>query len=157
MNILVVCTGNFALSILLECVLRKHAAGAFSVYSAGSRPAGKIHPETLRFLTAEGYDVSGLYSKSWNVYEGRKAPVMDAVITVCIKAASTASPKWHGAPLRAHWGIDDDPTIAEDVGAAFREAHDVLDRRAAAFTRVDVTTMDSATLQAHLTACSLVK
>lgn len=157
MNILVVCTGNYALSLLLEVILRRHGGGALNVYSAGSRPALKPHRETLRFLADKGYDVSGLSSKSWNTYSGIKAPVMDVVIAVCIEAASRASPRWPGSPLRAHWGIEKDPVEAEDIPAAFRAAYDTLDRRATALFQEDIRAMDLATLQAHLTACSTIE
>ena len=107
MNILVLCTGNSARSILLEAILNRHGAGRVSAWSAGSQPAGRVHPQSLQLLDTRGYDTSGLRSKSWDVFAATGAPVLDMVITVCGNADSETCPIWHGAPLRVHWGVDD--------------------------------------------------
>lgn len=157
MNILVLCTGNSARSILLECLLRRMGRGAITAYSAGSQPAGKVHPQSLRLLAAEGHDINALSSKSWDIFAGPDAPVMDAVITVCGSAAGETCPMWPGAPLRAHWGVEDPAAASpQDAPAAFREAYDILSRRAAHFTGADLTRMDAAAVQAHLTAGSAI-
>jgi len=157
MNILVLCTGNSARSILLECLLRRLGGGQITSFSAGSQPAGKVHPQSLHLLAAEGYDTSALASKSWDVFADRSAPVMAAVITVCGSAAGETCPIWPGTPLRAHWGVED-PAAAppEDAPRAFQDAYDILARRAQCFTQAPIATMDPARLQAHLTACSTV-
>lgn len=155
MNILVLCTGNSARSILLECLLNRLGGGLITAYSAGSQPAGKVHPQSLLLLAQEGYDVSGLSSKSWDVFSGPDAPQMDAVITVCGSAAAEVCPIWPGVPLRAHWGVED-PAAATpaDALAAFRDAYGILGRRAEHFTAAPIATMDRTALQAHLNACS---
>ena len=154
MNILVLCTGNSARSILLECLLRRLGGGQLTTFSAGSQPSGRVHPQSLVLLGQEGFETGTLASKSWDVFARDDAPTMDAVITVCGSAASETCPMWPGTPLRGHWGVED-PAAAtdEDAPQAFRTAYDILHRRAAAFTRAPLAQMDRAALQAHLTAC----
>lgn len=158
MNILVLCTGNSARSILLECLLRRAGGGRVTTFSAGSQPAGKVHPQALRILAAEGHDISGLTSKSWDIYAQDDAPHMDAVITVCGNAAAETCPMWPAAPVRAHWGVED-PAAAtpEAAPAAFREAYDILNRRATAFLETPFDFTDSTALQARLRDCSTVE
>lgn len=154
MNILVLCTGNSARSILLECLLRRLGGGHITTYSAGSQPSGQVHPQSLELLTAQGYDVSSLSSKSWDVFARDDAPKMDVVITVCGSAAGETCPIWPGTPLRAHWGVDDPAAVTgPDAPAAFQTAYDILHRRAAQFVQPDLTDMNNTDLQAHLTAC----
>ncbi|MEM8576972.1 MAG: arsenate reductase ArsC [Pseudomonadota bacterium] len=134
MNILVLCTGNSARSILLEALLNARGAGRVTAYSAGSQPAGRVHPQSLRLLAAEGIETASARSKSWDEFAAPGAPVMDAVITVCGSAAEETCPIWPGAPVRAHWGLEDPAAAAEaDWDAAFRTAYAILDRRAEAF------------------------
>ncbi len=135
MNILVLCTGNSARSILLESILNRDGAPrGIRAFSAGSRPAGKVHPEALALLSHLGYPTEGLRSKSWDEFALPDAPVMDIVITVCGNAAGEVCPMWHGTPLRAHWGVEDPAAAAPaDQPQAFQQAHDRLARRAAAF------------------------
>ncbi len=155
MNILVLCTGNSARSILLECILARLGNGIISSYSAGSQPSGKVHPQSMQLLTAEGYDTSMLSSKSWDVFAQADAPQMDAVITVCGSAANETCPMWPGAPARAHWGVEDPAAaLPEDAPAAFQEAYGILSRRAAKFTEGLTADIEAATLQAKLLACS---
>lgn len=157
MNILVLCTGNSARSILLECLLRRLGGGHIAAYSAGSQPSGQVHPQSLTLLKAQGYDVSGLSSKSWDVFAASDAPKMDAVITVCGSAASETCPLWPGAPVRAHWGVEDPAALTgADAPAAFQLAYEILSRRAAHFIQSDPTAMNTQDLQAHLTACGAV-
>ncbi|WP_375255796.1 arsenate reductase ArsC, partial [Yoonia sp.] len=105
MNILVLCTSNSAPSILLESILTHRSDGRVKAWSAGSKPAGKVHSQSLKLLEAKGFPVDGLISQSWNDYATADAPQMDAVITVCGSVAGEKCPYWPGAPLRAHWGI----------------------------------------------------
>jgi arsenate reductase len=155
MNILVLCTGNSARSILLECLLSRLGNGVITSFSAGSQPAGKVHPQSLRLLAAEGFNVSGLSSKSWDIFALPDAPKMDAVITVCGSAANETCPMWPGAPARAHWGVEDPAAASlEDIPAAFQDAYDILARRASKFTEGLSADIEVAALQAKLQACS---
>lgn len=136
MNILVLCTGNSARSILLECILRRRGAGRISAYSAGSRPVGRINPGAQDLLGDLGYSTDGLRSKSWDEFSQPDAPQMDLVITVCGNARDEECPIWPGTPLRAHWGVEDPADVtapADAVRAAFQTAYDILDRRAEGF------------------------
>jgi arsenate reductase (thioredoxin) len=149
MNILVLCTGNSARSILLEAILR--ASGRVSAFSAGSQPKGAVHPGALRLLTAKGLPTDGLRSKSWDEFATHGAPVMDAVITVCGSAAGEVCPIWPGAPVRAHWGIADPAAaVPAQQPAAFERAFALLDAKAQALLASPVETMDAASLQALL-------
>ena len=133
MNILVLCTGNSARSILLEAILNTMGGGGLRAYSAGSSPTGQVHPQSLALLREKGIGVSGARSKSWDEFAGPDAPRMDLVITVCAAAAGETCPLWPGAPLTAHWGVAD-PAAArpEAWDEAFRAAYDTLERRAEA-------------------------
>ncbi|MEL7014268.1 MAG: arsenate reductase ArsC, partial [Pseudomonadota bacterium] len=136
MNILVLCTGNSARSILLEHLLNRLGQGRVTAYSAGSKPAGQVHPQSIRLLDRLEYDTSASRSKSWTEFEGEAAPVMDAVITVCASAAGETCPIWPGAPVRAHWGVEDPAAAAEpDWDEAFTTAYAILERRARAPAR----------------------
>ncbi len=131
MNILVLCTGNSARSILLESILTHHSDGRIKAWSAGSKPAGKVHPQSIKLLAEKGFPTDGLTSQSWDDYAKDDAPVMDAVITVCGSAAGEECPYWPGAPLRAHWGVEDPAAAApDDQPAAFATAYDLLEARA---------------------------
>jgi arsenate reductase (thioredoxin) len=154
MNILVLCTGNSARSILLESLLNHHADTGLTAYSAGSQPAGQVHPHGVAMLRDKGHDVTGLRSKSWDEFATDDAPEIDIVITVCGAAAAETCPMWPGTPLRAHWGIEDPAAATEqDAPAAFSEAYARLLRRTEAFLAAPLATMDRATLQKHLVAC----
>ncbi|EBA17803.1 Low molecular weight phosphotyrosine protein phosphatase [Roseobacter sp. SK209-2-6] len=134
MNILVLCTGNSARSILLEHLLNKLGAGKITAYSAGSQPTGKVHPQSLTLLNEKGYDTSAARSKSWDEFSADGAPEMDLVVTVCASAAGETCPIWPGAPLRAHWGIEDPASASEsDWQEAFETAYEKLSRKAKAF------------------------
>ncbi|MEZ5888351.1 MAG: arsenate reductase ArsC [Paracoccaceae bacterium] len=152
MNILVLCTGNSARSILLETILNQLGrARGIAAFSAGSRPAGAVHPQSLRLLASKGHDTAGLRSKSWDEFAAKGAPVMDMVVTVCGSAAGEACPIWPGTPLRAHWGVED-PAAASpaDQEEAFEAAYARLHRRAEAFLALDPANLSRAALQAEL-------
>lgn len=152
MNILVLCTGNSARSILLEYILRTQSDERVQSFSAGSKPSGQVHPQSLRLLGALGIDTSGARSKSWDEFGAADAPPMDAVITVCGSAAGEECPIWPGAPLRAHWGVEDPAAATEENWeCAFQEAYDVLERRARAFLANDLASLDRPALAAALT------
>lgn len=127
MNILVLCTGNSARSILLESILTHCSDGRIKAWSAGSRPAGKVHAQSLGLLNRHGMPIDGLTSQSWDDFALPNAPQMDAVITVCGSAAADECPYWPGAPVRAHWGIEDPAAAApNEQRAAFEEAYRLL-------------------------------
>lgn len=153
MNILVLCTGNSARSILGEVILGRLGEGRVTAFSAGSQPKGAVHPGALRLLAAKGIDASGLRSKSWNSFTGPDAPCIDLVITVCGSAAGEACPVFPGTPLRAHWGLPDPAAVTGDdtqVDAAFAQTWRWLTMRAEALLALPFETMDPAELQARL-------
>ncbi len=152
MNILVLCTGNSARSILLEHIFNTAAPGRVTAYSAGSKPSGKVHPQSLTLLGELGIDTSAARSKSWDEFAAPGAPEMDIVITVCGSAAGETCPMWPGAPLRSHWGVED-PAAAppSDWEDAFTTAYSLLNLRAKALLALPFETLDTATLQAELT------
>ena len=151
MNILVLCTGNSARSILLESIFNHTGEGRVRAYSAGSNPSGKVHPQSVTLLQAEGHDITGARSKSWDEFGADDAPEMDMVITVCGSAAEETCPVWPGAPIRAHWGVEDPAAASEpDWDSAFRTAYDILGRRAAALLEMPIETMDKGELSAQL-------
>lgn len=143
MNILVLCTGNSARSVLLEVILNAESNGRIKAFSAGSQPKGDVHPETLALLSRKGLPTTGLRSKSWDEFSGPDAPAMDAVITVCGSAAAEACPMWPGTPIRAHWGVEDPAAAAaDDQPRAFEEAYSQLRAYARAFLKLPFETME---------------
>lgn len=153
MNILVLCTGNSARSILLEMMLTHHSDGRVTGYSAGSKPAGAVHPQSLTLLADRNYPTDGLRSKSWDEFGLPDAPVMDAVITVCGSAAGEECPIWPGVPVRAHWGVEDPAAVSTaDQPAAFEKAYLKLRARAEAFLELPFKDMDRDQLRAALTS-----
>ncbi|MBV6475687.1 MAG: Protein ArsC [Rhodocyclaceae bacterium] len=152
-NILVLCTGNSARSILAEALLNALGGGRVRAFSAGSRPAGKVNPFALELLEEQGLDTAGLRSKSWDEFAAPGAPELDLVVTVCGNAAGETCPVWPGNFLRAHWGVDD-PAAAEgsdeDKRAAFMKAYALLAERILTFLSLSFETMDRAELQKHL-------
>ncbi|WP_435659494.1 arsenate reductase ArsC [Leisingera caerulea] len=151
MNILVLCTGNSARSILLESIFNTLGAGRVRAYSAGSNPTGKVHPQSLVLLEELGHDTSGARSKSWDEFATEGAPEMDMVITVCASAAGETCPVWPGAPVRAHWGVEDPAAAVQpDWDAAFRAAYATLEKRAKALLETPFETMSPADLSQQL-------
>jgi len=148
-NVLFLCTGNTARSILAEAILNKDGRGRFRAYSAGSQPKGTINPVALRLLQRLEYPTGGLRSKSWQEFAKPGAPVMDFVFTVCDNAAGEACPVWPGQPMTAHWGIED-PAAVEgseaEKGAAFIEAHRLLKNRIDAFINLPLKSIDALAL-----------
>jgi arsenate reductase len=152
-NVLFLCTGNSARSVMAEAILNKLGAGKFRAFSAGSQPKGRVHPETIRLLQSLGYDVSGFRSKSWAEYAGPATPALDFVFTVCDNAASETCPVWPGRPMTAHWGVPD-PAEAKgsptEVALAFKDAYRMLHQRVALFTALPIRTLDQLSLQSKL-------
>ena len=152
-NVLFLCTGNSARSILAEAILNKVGHGAFRAYSAGSFPKGKVHPQALALLDSLKFDTSGFRSKSWDEFAGRDAPVLDFVFTVCDNAANEVCPVWPGQPMTAHWGVPD-PAAVEgtpaEVGAAFADTYRMLNNRIAAFTSLPLDKLDRMSLSARV-------
>ena len=128
-NVLFLCTGNSARSIIAEAILNKIGHGRFSAYSAGSQPKGQVHPHTLRLLNELGYDTAGMRSKSWNEFAQQDGLTFDYLITVCNNAAGETCPIIPGKPAKAHWDIPD-PAAArgtpDQIEAAFRQAYEML-------------------------------
>lgn len=152
MNILVLCTANSARSILLEAILNRLGNGRWRAWSAGSEPAGHVHPQALALLLREGFETAGLRSKSWNEFARPEAPRMDVVITVCGNAASEVCPVWPGGPLKAHWGVDDPASApAHDQQAAFEDAYRCLRARAMKLAEHRPETLDKTALNTLLT------
>ena len=151
MNILVLCTGNSARSILLESYLTHRSDGRIKAWSAGSKPAGRVHPQSLVLLEEKGFPIDGLTSQSWDDYAKDDATQMDAVITVCGSAAGEECPYWPGTPLRAHWGVEDPAAASpEDQPAAFEEAYALLSAKADALLALPFEEMTREDVQAVL-------
>jgi len=152
-NVLFLCTGNSARSILAEVILNSKGRPNFVAYSAGSQPAGKVHPGALRQLEAAHLSTDGLRSKSWDEFEAPGAPRLDFVFTVCDNAAKEVCPVWPGQPMTAHWGIADPSAVRgteEEIKRAFRDAFFLLDRRIGLFLSLPLSTLDELTLQKQL-------
>jgi arsenate reductase (thioredoxin) len=152
-NVLFLCTGNSARSIIAEAILNKVGAGKFRAYSAGSHPKGSVHPETLRLLQSLGYDIAGFRSKSWDEFTGPDAPGIDFVFTVCDNAAAEECPYWPGQPMTAHWGVPD-PAAATgapaEIALAFKDAYRMLNQRIGIFASLPIQSLDQLTLQSKL-------
>jgi arsenate reductase (thioredoxin) len=152
-NVLFLCTGNSARSILGESILRKDGAGRFRSFSAGSTPKGAVHPFALRVLTEANYPVDGMRSKSWQEFAVAGAPAMDFVFTVCDNAAGEACPIWPGQPMTAHWGIED-PAAVEGTDlekqAAFLTAFRFMKNRIGAFINLPLRSIDRLSLGTKL-------
>jgi arsenate reductase (thioredoxin) len=150
-NVLFLCTGNSARSILAECLLRHQGGGRCNACSAGSFPKGQVHPLALRLLAEQGLSTEGLRSKSWGEFARPGAPVMDFVFTVCDQAAGEVCPIWPGQPITAHWGIPDPAAVTDDgTGAAmlaFRNAFRMLERRISLFVALPIASLDRLALK----------
>lgn len=144
-NVLFLCTGNSARSILAEAILRHRGSPNFLSFSAGSHPTGKVNPAALRQLQIAGISTSGFRSKSWDEFAQPDAPKIDFVFTVCDNAANEVCPIWPGQPLTAHWGVPDPAAVKgseEEIDHAFREAFVTLDRRIGLFLSLPLSSLD---------------
>jgi arsenate reductase (thioredoxin) len=153
-NVLFLCTGNSARSILAEAILNQIGGGKFCAFSAGSQPKGQVNPHTLALLRSLGHDTAGLRSKSWNEFaKPGAAPALDFVFTVCDNAAGEACPFWPGQPMTAHWGVPD-PAEASgseaEIALAFKDAYRMLRQRIAIFTALPIRSLDALSLQQRL-------
>ncbi len=150
-NVLFLCTGNSARSILAEAILNKDGAGRFRAFSAGSQPKGQVHPAALRLLDELGFPTDGYRSKNWDEFAAPGAPPLDFVFTVCDNAAGETCPIWPGQPMTAHWGIEDPAAIEGDrQPQAFREAFHALQRRIGLFLSLPIESIDELSLQTRL-------
>lgn len=153
-NVLFLCTGNSARSILAESILNKDGAGRFRAFSAGSQPKGNVNPFALKVLESFDYPADGFRSKKWEEFAAPDAPIMHFVFTVCDNAAGEACPVWPGQPITAHWGIED-PAAVEGTDfqkeAAFVAAFRYLQNRISAFIALPVASLDKASLRTRLT------
>ncbi|MGB3445854.1 MAG: arsenate reductase ArsC [Xanthobacteraceae bacterium] len=152
-NVLFLCTGNSARSILAESILRKDGNGRFRAFSAGSQPKGDVHPIALCVLESMNYPTDGLRSKTWEEFAVPDAPVMDFVFTVCDNAAGESCPIWPGQPMTAHWGIEDPAAIeGSDIQreTAFVSAFRFMKNRIAAFTALPLGSIDAMALGTKL-------
>ena len=152
-NVLFLCTGNSARSVLAEGILRKNGVGRFNAFSAGSHPKWKINPFALKVLEAYGYPTDGYRSKSWDELAAPGAPVMDFVFTVCDSAAGEACPVWPGQPMTAHWGIEDPAAVeGSDIEKehAFVTAFKYLKNRISVFISLPIRSLDEMALGAKL-------
>ncbi len=158
-NVLVLCTGNSARSILGEVLFNTLGKGRFKAYSAGSHPAGKVNPGALEWLQANGHSTEGLRSKSWDEFSQLGAPDFDFVFTVCDNAAGEVCPVWYGSPMTAHWGIPDPAHVEGDEArrAAFKKAAEQLARRIQLFMSLPVDKLDKLTLKEKLAEIGQIK
>jgi arsenate reductase (thioredoxin) len=150
-NVLFLCTGNSARSILAECLLREFGKDSFRAYSAGSYPKGEVHPLALRLLSERRISTEGLRSKSWDEFAEPSAPVMNFVFTVCDQAAGEVCPVWPGQPVTAHWGIPD-PAAADGSEAERMLAFRMLERRIKLFLTLPLASLDRIALKREVDA-----
>jgi arsenate reductase len=148
MNVLFLCTGNSARSIMAEGLLNKYSNGRFQAFSAGSFPTGQVNPSALERLGLEGITLADARSKSWDEFAKPDAPVLDFVITVCDNAAKEVCPVWPGQPITAHWGLFD-PAAAEEQEKriAFGKAFAILERRIVLFTSLPIASLERMALE----------
>ena len=152
-NVLFLCTGNSARSIIAEAILNKLGHGRFHAYSAGSQPKGEVNPNTLALLRGLDYDTSGFRSKSWMEFTRPGAPQFDFVFTVCDNAAAETCPVWPGQPMTAHWGVPDPAEAkgsAAEVGWAFKDTYRMLHQRIGLFVALPIRSLDQLSLAKRL-------
>ncbi len=153
-NVLILCTGNSARSILGEAVFNHSGNGLFRAYSAGSKPAGQPNPFAIDLLKRQGIDTAFARSKSWDEFAAADAPKMDFVITVCDNAAAEECPYWPGAPVNAHWGLPDPAEVQgtdAEKSLAFAQTYAALLRRVQVFAALPIATLDALSLKRELT------
>ena len=154
-NVLVLCTGNSARSIMAEALINVMGAGRFRAFSAGSHPTGKVNPFAIEQAQTLGYPINQLRSKSWNEFATRDAPIMDFIITVCDNAAGEACPAWPGRPISAHWGFEDpSATIGSDETKrrAFAKTFEQIMTRFRILANLPLQTLDNGAIQRELQA-----
>ncbi len=152
-NVLFLCTGNSARSIIAEAILNKVGVGRFRAWSAGSQPKGQVNPHTLTLLSGLGFDVTDFHSKSWDEFAKAEVPKFDFIFTVCDNAAREACPVLPGHPMTAHWGIPDPADVTgtdAQIGQAFADAYRMLNQRIGIFAALPISKLDALTLQTRL-------
>ncbi len=152
-NVLFLCTGNSARSIMAEAIMNFRGKENFTAYSAGSHPSGKVRSEALRQLRSAGLPTEGLRSKAWDEFSQPGAPKLDFVFTVCDNAANEVCPVWPGQPLTAHWGVPDPAAVRgseQEVERAFRNAYFMLDRRIGLFLSLPLASLDELTIKREI-------
>ncbi|MGA7856274.1 MAG: arsenate reductase ArsC [Candidatus Acidiferrales bacterium] len=152
-NVLFLCTGNSARSIMAEAILNRKGRPTFTAYSAGSHPSGRVRDEALAQITSARLPVDGLRCKSWDEFAKPGAPQLDFVFTVCDNAAREACPLWPGQPMTAHWGVPDPASVAgtpEQIERAFREAFLMLDRRISLFLALPLSSLDALAIKKEI-------
>lgn len=152
-NVLFLCTGNSARSIMAEVILNRKGAPKFAAHSAGSHPKGKVHPAALKQLQNARLPIDGLRSKGWEEFTKPGAPKLDFVFTVCDNAAKEVCPVWPGQPMTAHWGVPDPAAVVgtpDQIARAFRDAFVMLDRRINLFVSLPLKSLDSLAIQKEI-------
>ncbi|PYU22461.1 MAG: protein-tyrosine-phosphatase [Acidobacteria bacterium] len=152
-NVLFLCTGNSARSIMAEAILKHKGAPNFKAYSAGSLPSGFVRPEALKLIEQARLRVNGLRSKDWGEFAKPGAPKLDFVFTVCDKAAKEVCPIWPGQPMTAHWGVPDPAAVKgpeDEIDKAFRDAFMTLDRRIGLFLCLPLTSLNTLAIQKNI-------
>jgi arsenate reductase len=152
-NVLFVCTGNSARSVLAEAILNSKGAPTFTAYSAGSHPSGTVRPEALRQIESAGLSTAGLRSKSWDEFAQPGVPHLDFVFTVCDNAAKEVCPIWPGQPITAHWGVPDPAAVRgtpQEIDRAYAQAFSTLDRRIALLLSLPLSSLDSLAIKQRL-------
>ena len=154
-NVMFLCTGNSARSIMAEAIMARKGSPIFNAYSAGSHPTGIVRPEVIRQLQFARLSTEGLRSKSWNEFSKPDAPHLDFVFTVCDNAANEVCPLWPSQPMTAHWGIPDPATVRgtpQEIARAYNQAFTALDRRISLFLSLPIQTLDALALQKEIDA-----
>lgn len=152
-NVLFLCTGNSARSLIAEAIIQRESMGKFRGFSAGSQPKGAPHPNAIQVLQHLNHDTSGLRSKSWDEFAADDAPKMDFVFTVCDNAANEVCPLWPGQPMSAHWGVPDAAAVSgsdAEIGLAFHETYRMLRNRISIFVNLPLAQLDRLSLQKEL-------
>ena len=152
-NILFLCTGNSARSIMAEAIMNWKGRANFTAYSAGSHPSGTVRPEALQQIDAASLSTAGLYSKSWDEFAKPNAPVMNFVFTVCDNAANEVCPVWPGQPITAHWGVPDPAAVTgtpDEIDRAYRQAFSILERRITLMLSLPLASLDAMAIKSEL-------
>ncbi len=152
-NVLFLCTGNSARSILGEAIMNRSGAGRFKAFSAGSHPTGTVNPNAVALLKSLNHPTEGLRSKNWDEFAEEGAPKLDFVFTVCDQAAGEMCPIWPGQPMSAHWGLPDPAAVTgtqAEIAAAFAETYRMLNNRIEVFINLPLASLDALSLQARL-------